>query len=139
MKYTLLVFWLVSMNHLFGQTLIINEISNGPNGSKEYLELVVVDTAVSNCNSSVPPNIDIRNWIIDDNNGYHSNGVTGTGVAPGCNRFSNDPLWSSVPLGTIIVIYNDGDPNGDLPIDDLSLSDGNCLIVAPINNVTGWW
>ena len=122
---------------LFGQTLIINEVSNGPLGIKEYIELVAVDTGASfNCGNTTPPCIDIRNWIIDDNSGYHSIGTVGTGVAPGCNRFSNDALWSCVPLGTIIVVYNNTDPNADLPPDDLSLTDGNCTIIAPIDNTT---
>ena len=45
----------------------INEFSNGPSGSQEYIELVVVDTSsgVSSCTAC----IDIRGWIIDDNNG----------------------------------------------------------------------
>ncbi len=136
MKYFLLACTLVfGIFNGHAQTLIINEVSNGPSGSKEYIELVVVDTVAYNCAVTTPPCIDIRNWIIDDNSGYHSTGTSGTGVAPGCNRFSNDPLWSCVPLGTIIVIYNNNDPNPALPADDLSLSDGNCVLVVPINDV----
>lgn len=115
----------------FSQTLIINEISQGETGSMEYAEFVVVDTAVTyNCNSSTPPCIDIRGWIIDDNSGYHGTG----GIASGANRFSYDPIWSCVPLGTIILVYNGGQTNSLIPSDDLSLNDGNCKIVAPINN-----
>ncbi len=131
-----LIALIVCVSNFHAQTLIINEVSNGPSGSKEYIELVVVDTVTYNCGLTTPPCIDIRNWIIDDNSGYHSIGTTGTGVAPGCNRFSNDPLWSCVPLGTMILIYNNSDPNPNLPADDLSLNDGNCLIVAPINNTS---
>lgn len=54
------------------QTLIINEVSNGPSGNMEYMELVVVSNSVSyNCSAPTPPCIDIRGWIIDDNSGYH--------------------------------------------------------------------
>lgn len=113
------------------QTLIINEVSNGPSGNKEYIELVVADTAaVYSCGNTVPPSIDIRGWIIDDNSGYHGSG----GVAAGANRFSQNALWSAVPLGTIILIYNDADVNADIPANDFSLTDGNCRIVAPISN-----
>ena len=57
-----------------GQTLIINEFSNGPSGSQEYVELVVVDTSSGNSNCSNC--IDLRGWIIDDNNGFHgSSGI----------------------------------------------------------------
>ena len=122
---------LVLKSVAFSQTLIINEISQGETGSMEYVEFVVVDSAVTyNCNSSTPPCIDIRGWIIDDNSGYHGT----SGVASGANRFSYDPIWSCVPLGTIILVYNGGQPNPEIPADDLSLNDGNCKIVAPINN-----
>ncbi len=109
----------------------MNEVSNGPAGNQEYVEFVVSDTVVSyNCNSLTPPCIDIRGWIFDDNSGYHGAG----GVAVGAVRFSFDPLWACVPLGTIIVIYNDADPNTSMPANDISLSDGNCSIIAPISN-----
>jgi gliding motility-associated-like protein len=116
------------------QTLIINEVSNGPSGNMEYMELVVVSNSVSyNCSAPTPPCIDIRGWIIDDNSGYHG-GTVGTGVAPGAVRFSTNAFWSCIPLGTIIVIYNNGDPNSSLPAQDLSMTDGNCLLVIPVNN-----
>lgn len=115
------------------QTLIINEVSNGPSGSQEYVEFVVVDNTVTyDCNGSAPPCIDIRGWIFDDNSGYH--GTSGT--APGAVRFSQDPLWSCVPLGTIILVYNGIDPNISLPPDDFSMSDGNCTLVIPLDNLT---
>ncbi len=114
-----------------GQTLIINEVSQGETGGMEYVEFVVVDSTVNyNCASATPPCIDIRGWIIDDNSGYHGS----SGVASGACRFSYDPTWSCVPLGTVIVVYNDADPNNQLPSDDLSLNDGNCAIVAPISS-----
>ena len=115
----------------YTQKLIINEFSNGPAGAQEYIELLVVDTATAyNCLSTVPPCIDIRGWIIDDNSGYHGTG----GVASGCNRFSYDPMWQCVPLGTMILIYNNAEPNTSLPTDDLSMTDNNCKVVIPINN-----
>lgn len=118
---------------LFAQTLIINEMSNGPSGNQEYIEFLVIDNTVSyNCNSTTPPCIDIRGWIFDDNSGYHGTG----GVAAGAARFSYNPLWACVPLGTIILVYNNQDPNVNLPVIDLSLTDGNCRIVAPINNTS---
>jgi gliding motility-associated-like protein len=116
-----------------GQTLIMNEVSQGVSGNMEYIEFVVVDShAVYNCGLSIPPTIDIRGWIFDDNSGYHGTG----GVAAGAIRFSNDPLWSAVPLGTIILVYNDVTPDPSIPNDDILLSDGNCRIVAPISDVT---
>ena len=113
------------------QTIVMNEVSQGESGGQEYVEFVIVDsTAVYDCFGTAPPCIDIRGWIIDDNSGYHGS----SGIASGACRFSLDLLWSCVPLGTIIVIYNDADPNLELPSDDVSLTDGNCAIVAPISD-----
>ncbi|MAR66690.1 MAG: hypothetical protein CL833_05490 [Crocinitomicaceae bacterium] len=115
------------------QVLIINEVSQGVSGNKEYVEFLVADTAAFyDCGLTSPPCVDIRGWIFDDNSGYHGSG----GVAPGAIRFSNDPLWSCMELGTIIVIYNDADPNPMMPPDDLTNSDGNCAIVAPVSNTS---
>ena len=131
MRVIALFFFLFSITAMHAQTLIINEVSNGPNGNKEYVELVVVDTAVVyNCSSATPPCIDIRGWIFDDNSGYHGAG----GVASGAIRFSQDATWACVPVGTIILLYNNIDQNPAIPAADLSLNDGNCRIVAPINN-----
>jgi gliding motility-associated-like protein len=134
MKKLLLVIVILFITDLIiGQTIIINEFSNGPAGSQEYIEFVVVDTvATYNCLGGPPPCVDIRGWIIDDNSGYHGTG----GIAAGCNRFSFNSIWQCVPLGTIILVYNNSDPNIDLPAIDLSMSDNNCKIVAPINNTT---
>ncbi|MFN5878864.1 MAG: hypothetical protein ACK44B_08355, partial [Flavobacteriales bacterium] len=120
-------------NSLTAQTLMINEVSNGPSGNQEYVEFIVIDTVVTyNCSNTTPPCIDIRGWIFDDNSGYHGSG----GIAAGAIRFSYDPLWACVPLGTIILLYNDADLNPTIPPVDLSVSDGNCRIVAPISNTS---
>ena len=112
----------------------MNEVSNGPAGNQEYVEFVVVSNAVTyTCTNLTPPCIDIRGWIFDDNSGLHG-GTTGTGVAPGAVRFANNAIWSCVPLGTIILIYNNSDRNTAIPPDDLSMADGNCTIIAPLNS-----
>ena len=117
---------------LFGQTLIMNEVSQGVTGNMEYVEFVVVDnTAIYDCSSGQPPSIDIRGWIFDDNSGYHGAG----GIAAGCIRFSFDPLWSAIPMGTIILIYNGAEPDPSIPPIDISLNDGNCSIVVPVTDV----
>jgi gliding motility-associated-like protein len=114
-----------------GQTLIINEVSNGPTGNQEYVEFVVADNALAyDCVANTPPCIDIRGWIFDDNSGYHGSG----GIAAGAMRFSNNPMWACVPIGTIIVMYNGLDRNVNMPPDDVSLNDGNCRIIAPASN-----
>ncbi|MFM1875796.1 MAG: hypothetical protein RL266_1533 [Bacteroidota bacterium] len=110
---------------------MINEVSNGSNGNKEFVEFVVVDTAaVYNCGLTEPPCIDIRGWIFDDNSGYHGSG----GIASGALRFSNDPLWSCLPLGTIVLLYNDDDTGLLIPADDLTMADNNCRLVVPVSS-----
>ena len=117
----------------FSQSLIINEVSQGPSASKEYVELLVVPgTSPYQCTNYC---IDLRGWIIDDNNGYFSGGGgAGLGIAAGAFRFSNNVLWSCVPVGTIIVIYNDLDFITTMPSDDISTSDGNCRLIVPISS-----
>jgi gliding motility-associated-like protein len=116
------------------QTLIINEVSNGVVGaSQEYVELLVVGTP--SCAGT--PSLDLRGYYIDDNNGAHAGGA-GTGIAQGCVRFSNNLFWSNIPIGTIILVYNDADFNTSYfpALNDLSMTDGNCKLVIPISNST---
>jgi gliding motility-associated-like protein len=115
----------------FAQQLVINEVSQGPTGAKEYVELLVVGTPT--CNAI--PCMDLRNYIIDDNNGNHATGA-GVGIAAGCVRLQNIPFWQCIPYGTIIVFYNDADQNASIPAQDLSMIDGNCRLVIPISNCT---
>ncbi|MBL4706775.1 MAG: hypothetical protein JKY54_19755, partial [Flavobacteriales bacterium] len=131
MKKKLGVFVLLSLIVVLGhsQTLIVNEVSQGPSGAKEYVEFLVAGTPGCGTNC-----MDLRGWIIDDNNGTYASG-TGTGIATGAIRF--DPantFWECIPYGTLIVIYNESDPNPDLPVDDASLVDGNCILVIPANS-----
>lgn len=114
-----------------GQTVIINEVSNGPAGAQEYFELLVVpDGPVTPCTPQAC--LDLRGWMFDDNSGYHGAG----GVATGAARFSANALWSCVPVGTLIVIYNAEDVNPSLPSVDASLGDGNCSIVLPSSDLS---
>lgn len=120
-----------ALTTLSAQTLIINEVSQGESGNKEYIELIVVDSAANyNCAITTPPTIDIRHWIIDDNSGHHG----ASGIAPGAVRFSNDITWSAVPLGTIILLYNPADFNPEIPSGTVTLADGTCRITAPITD-----
>ena len=83
--------------------VVINEISQG-SASKEYVELVVTGTPGTT--------IDLRGWIIDDNSGIFSAGYgTQLGIAPGHIKFSDICTWEKVPVGSIILIYNDSDKN----------------------------
>ena len=128
--YTFVVFFSFDF---FGQSLILNEVSQGPSGSKEYVELLVIPgTSPYNCSNYC---IDLRNWVIDDNNGYFTGGGgSGLGIANGAVRFKNDPFWQCIPMGALIVIYNDLDPNVSLPPNDNSIVDGNCRIILPVSS-----
>ncbi len=107
--------------------LIINEWSNGPAGNQEYYEFVVA----GQCGESV----DIRGYILDDNNGTFTNpadyDATASGIAPGHFRFTYDPQWASVPVGSLIVVYNAEEPNGSLPADDPTDANSDSLYVVP--------
>jgi len=115
------------------QNLIINEVSQGPSGTKEYVEfLVVPGSGPYQCSDYC---LDLRGWIIDDNNGYFTGGGgSGLGIAAGAVRFSSSSFWSCVPIGTLILVYNDQDLNTALPSIDNSLTDGNCTLVLPISS-----
>src|ERR1700757_4625787 len=132
-RFFLSLFILISFLAKGQVQLVINEVSQGYAGSEEYVELVVVGTPT--CNSI--PTYDIRNYYIDDNNGTFATG-TGTGIADGCVRLNTDLLWSNVPAGTLILIYNDAALNPDInpANDDFSTSDGNCKLQIPISNCT---
>lgn len=116
-----------------GQSLRINEVSQGATGNKEYIELIVINNTTVSCNQAVPC-LDLRQWILDDNNGRFSTSSSGTGIAPGAIRFSNSPFWQCIPTGTLILIYNDAETYTGFPADDFSTSDGNCRLVLPISS-----
>ena len=113
-----------------GTGVIINEWSNGPSGNKEYYEFVVA----GECGTLV----DIRGYILDDNNGTFTNPVdysgTVSGIAPGHFRFSYAAQWASIPVGSLIVIYNNNDANASLPADDPTDSNTDSLYVVPHDN-----
>ena len=133
-RLTLLLFFSCILNAKYTQ-VIINEISQGSSGSQEYIEFLIVGPSLINCND-IPCCVDLRGWIFDDNNGFlNGAATTGVGIAAGACRFSNDPFWSCIPSGTIIVIYNDADPNSSIPADDLLMVDNNCTLNIPISSV----
>ena len=110
--------------------LIINEWSNGNTGNREFYEFVVA----GNCGDLV----DIRGYILDDNNATFTNpadyDANASGIAPGHFRFTYDAQWASIPVGSLIVVYNADDPNLALPPDDPTDSDNDSLYVVPHNS-----
>lgn len=113
-----------------GTGLIINEWSNGAVGNEEYYEFVVA----GQCGDLV----DIRGYILDDNNGTFTTpsaySGTSSGIAPGHFRFAFAAQWASIPVGSLILIYNANEPNPDLPPADPTDANNDSLYVVPHNN-----
>lgn len=128
--FCVLLLFTLSPNSSFGQGMVLNEFSNGDSGTREYMEFVVVGPDTSpNCGP-----IDLRGWIIDDNNGDFSCGpCSGTGIATGHIRLGLGVAWEAVPTGSIIVVYNDdpGNVNTNMPAadpDDTAPADGVYIV-----------
>ncbi len=121
-------------SNIYSQGLIVNEVSNGTSGSKEYMEFLVVGTPCTT--------VDIRGFIIDDNNGLDDLTCQGfgttsasAGVAPGHVRFKNISRWSAIPVGTIILIYNSADKNSAITLsDDPTDSNVDSVYIVPISD-----
>lgn len=122
-------------NGVAAQGLVVNEFSNGASLSKEFVELIAIGTIPSTtpCNP-----VDIRGWIIDDNNGDFSCGAcSNKGIATGHMRFGNAAVWSAVPQGSMIVVYNAGDVFAGMPAadpNDTAPADG--VYIVPSNHPT---
>lgn len=114
----------------YGQ-LIINEASQGPTGAKEYVEFLVTGNPV--CGSS--NTVDLRGWIIDDNNSWHAAG-SGTGIASGHVKFDSVANWANVKIGSLILVYNDADmsaPTAALTADETD-SNNDCVYIVPVSS-----
>ncbi len=121
--------------------LIVNEVSQGTCCARDWVELIVVSDS---CET-----VDLRHWVIDDNNGDFvecpgpDNGaLKNVGLTNGHIRFTDDDIWAAVPAGTMILLYSFDPNNPDLQaeIDDLAddYFDDDCdfLRVIPINSTT---
>ncbi len=98
-----------------GTPAIINEWSQGDGGSKEWVEIVVVQD-----------NLDMRGWVLSDESDPYCTFLDGAGSP-----------WASVPEGTVIVIYNGGDRDTNLPVDDLVVVEaGNKQVVSAHNQAS---
>lgn len=110
---------------------LVNEVSNGSVGEQEYVELLVCGPACTT--------VDLRNWKIDDNNGVVFNGfgtvMVNSAVSTGHLRFANIAQWAAVPTGSLIVIYNNADPNPALPANDVNdTSPVDSVYIIPATN-----
>jgi hypothetical protein len=114
--------------------LVVNEFSNGASGNREYMEFLVVGDPCTT--------VDLRGWIFDDNNGFDNASCEGfslddcdVGIAGGHARFRNIARWAAVPVGSIILIYNNADKNPSIVLaDDPADANGDLVYVLPIND-----
>lgn len=88
-----------------GHGMIINEWSQGQGDRKEWVELL----------TTAGP-LDLRGWDLGDS-------------SPGDLTFADHPTWQVVTTGTLIIIYNGGDPDLILPPTDVDDRDG--VLVLP--------
>lgn len=103
------------------QSVIINEWSQGnttQGASAEWVELLVVGNA---CDTV----LDLAGLRLQKTSGPAGDYI----------EFKNHPLWTDVPRGAIIVIYNGAKKSSVLPADDFSFS-GDYKVVVPHNNAT---
>ena len=117
---------------LFTQGVIVNELSNGNSGGREYIELVAIGpTGSEPCGP-----VDLRGFIIDDNNGDFSGGPgSNMGIAFGHLRFSPTGPWAAIPAGSILLIYNSADKNTSILLpDDPYDSNNDSVYIIPDSN-----
>ncbi len=99
------------------RNVIINEFSQGANSNKEWVEILV------------QKNSDLRGYTLGDRLGVY------------CTLKEN-ALWTLIPAGTLIVIYNATERDTPIPATpDLDPSDG--IMILPHNSVaaftsSGW-
>jgi hypothetical protein len=140
MKYKLTLLSFLFCLCVTGQTLRINEFSNGPSGSKEWIELLVAPTSptAASLRGCFTNSLNCVGWIIDDNDGTFSptNNNFGSGFATGHLRFKNVAPWTRLPVGALIVIYNDLDKDPILPADDPYDFNNDCVYVLPATHIS---
>lgn len=114
---------------IYGQTagIIINEVSNGPSGRQEWVELLVIGNPVS-----PTTNVDLTGWIFDDNNGDFESGGAGFGINSG--HIILNSTFNNVPPGSLIVIYNEEEKDALIPVDDPTDSNGDGIYVLPADH-----
>ena len=112
---------------------MVNEISNGRFNNYEYIELIV---AVE-CPNDTGTGLDIRNWRVDDNNGdFACDPVNDVGIATGHIRFNLDPVWSNIPYGSIILLYNNVSKNDEIFIaDDPTDANADGVYIVPVDYI----
>ncbi|MEM6376669.1 MAG: T9SS type A sorting domain-containing protein [Bacteroidota bacterium] len=102
--------------------LVINEVYIDKSSS--FLELLVVGDG-----SACDKGCDLRNMILDDNNGslivdhYPLDSLLSSSIDLGYLRFKNVESWASIPTGSLIVIYENN--NHPQVVEDATDQDGD--------------
>lgn len=101
----------------FTRPALINELSQGNGGNKEWIEILFLSLT------------DARGWTLADR-------TTASPVT-----FSQSVLWSAIPAGTLLVLYNGGDRDTVLPADQTTLTASRTLVIGSNNTTyfTGTW
>jgi len=140
MKTKLVILFLLFFSAIHSQTLRINEFSNGPSGSKEWIEILVAPTTptAASLRGCFTNSLNCAGWIIDDNDGTFSpaNNNFGSGFATGHLRFKNTAPWTRLPVGALVVIYNDLDKDPLIPADDPYDFNNDCVYILPATHVS---
>lgn len=104
-------------------SIVINKVYNSgittPSGAEDSIELLVIG------NGTPGSTINLQGMILKD---YSSSAATDGG---GAYIFANDPLWSSVKAGTLIVLTK---PGTTPPAEDVDTAD--FVIKVNLSNVT---
>lgn len=101
----------------FSRPALINEFSQGNGGSKEWIEILFLQ------------NTDARGWTLADASATTS------------LTFSQNALWSNIPAGTLLVVYNNADRDTVLPADKTTLPTPGSLVIGHNNTsfFSGLW
>ena len=91
-----------SLPAAFVRAAVINEISQGQSGVREWVELLVTRTS------------DLRGWTLTDRTGTYT-------------TFGAAAVWAAVPAGMLIVIHNGGDRDPSLPAADSDPAGGSMI------------
>lgn len=115
--------------------LVLTEVSNGPSTGTTSGECEYVVMAVAPCSANPgADSVDVRGWILDDNNGIFNNNTCGSsrGIGTGHFRLADNSTWAKVPVGSSIVIYNSGDNCYSLPATPSNAPDANGIYWEPV-------
>ena len=116
--------------------VIVNEIHREQDGKCQFVELLVT----GNCRCQ--KNVDIKGYILDDNEGTMIKGNSFVnefnkqtiGIDDGYLIFKDHNLWANLPIGSIILIYNDREGCADLPASDpYDSNEDNVYVISAYN------